>query len=374
MGKRMFFAALGLLGLFSATNAQAYPGMIRHGYVNCTSCHVSPSGGGVLTPYGREMAGEVLSAWAKEGEGDFLWGAFAKKLPETLLLGGDTRVLGTYRDNPVFKEKRLFLMQSDLEAAYGWGKLTADLELGYVDGDGLESLRHYLMYHFDDQDTLRLGKFRNSFGINTDEHTLAIKNNLGWGDETETYNLEYARLTDRYSLYATGIFGAPESIETRSGLSFGRTGYVDSGGGSVRASAFLADKFELGASYFYGKKLNADPRSVVGPFAILGFTKRLFYLGELDFQSKTSRWGVFDFQRLTYEVRQGLQVFLQQELAQSNQVSQTGTNARLERYGVGALFFPRPHFEIDARMHWQKDVYSETAFHPYAWLLLHYYL
>lgn len=373
MGKRMSFVVCIFLAWFASLTAHAYPGLIRHGYVNCTSCHVSPSGGGVLTPYGRELAGEVLSTWSKEGEGDFLWGAFAKKLPETLLLGGDTRVMGTYRDNPQYKEKRLFLMQSDLEAALAMGKFTADLELGYVDGDGLQSLRHFVMYHFDDQDALRLGKFRNNFGINTDEHTLTIKNNLGWSDETETYNLEYSRLTDRYSLFATGIFGAPESVESRRGLTIGRTGTVDHGG-SVRAAGFLADKFELGASYFYGKKLNADPRSVAGPFAVLGFSKRLFYMGELDFQNQSDRWGVFDFQRLTFEVRQGVQLFVQQELAQSNQVSQTGTRARLERYGVGAMFFPRPHFEIDARWHWQEDVYGESGFHPYAWLMLHYYL
>jgi hypothetical protein len=265
-------------------------------------------------------------------------------------------------------------MQSDLEGAYKLGNFTLDLEVGYVDGDDLQTLRHYLMYNFSDQDALRFGKFRNNYGINTDEHEQTVKDNLGWNDETETYNLEYSRLTDKYSVFATALFGTPESVETKSGISVGRTGYVDHGG-SARVSAYLADKFELGLSGFYGKKLGSPWRTITGPFVVLGFTKQLFYMGELDFQSQSGKWGIFDTQRLTYEAIQGLQLFVQQELAQPNQPLNTYlTNARLARYGGGVLFFPRPHFEVDARWQWQQDVYDETRLHSFAWLMLHYYL
>jgi hypothetical protein len=367
----MIRISIALWLLVGSPAAFAYPGMIRQGYVNCTACHVSPSGGGVLNEYGRELSGELLSARAKPGESAFLYGAFATKLPETLLLGGDTRLMSIYRDNPVYREKRLFLMQSDIEGAYRMGKFTLDLEAGYLDSGDFQTLRHYLMYQVDEADAVRAGKFRNNYGINTDEHQLTIKNNLGWTDETETYNVEYSRLTGAYSLYATALFGAPESVDQRKGLSIGRTGVADHGG-SVKASAFVADKFEIGASYFYGRKLGSDWRTVTGPFVTLGFTPRFFYLGELDFQNQ-NKWGVFDFQRLTYEVVQGLQLFVSQELASSN-LPGGGMNSRLLRYGVGALFFPRPHFELDMRLNEQEDSYGENGFHPVAWLMLHFYL
>ncbi len=38
-----------------------FPEMVRHGYVNCVACHMSPDGGGVLTPYGRSLSKELLS-------------------------------------------------------------------------------------------------------------------------------------------------------------------------------------------------------------------------------------------------------------------------------------------------------------------------
>lgn len=40
-------------------DAQAYPWMIRHGYGGCATCHADPSGGELLTKYGRAQ-GELL--------------------------------------------------------------------------------------------------------------------------------------------------------------------------------------------------------------------------------------------------------------------------------------------------------------------------
>ena len=42
-----------LLLMASAATAAATPNMIRLGYTTCASCHLSPQGGGLLTPYGK---------------------------------------------------------------------------------------------------------------------------------------------------------------------------------------------------------------------------------------------------------------------------------------------------------------------------------
>ncbi|MFM8315618.1 MAG: hypothetical protein ACKOA8_15160, partial [Deltaproteobacteria bacterium] len=65
----------GIVGIFlSSSLALSYPEFIRHGYMNCTSCHVSPTGGGALTEYGRSLSDEVLSRWSRPGESGFLYG------------------------------------------------------------------------------------------------------------------------------------------------------------------------------------------------------------------------------------------------------------------------------------------------------------
>ena len=54
-------AVLGLLALAAGT-AAAYPQLqFTTGATRCGECHVSPDGGGLLTDYGRDEAGETLS-------------------------------------------------------------------------------------------------------------------------------------------------------------------------------------------------------------------------------------------------------------------------------------------------------------------------
>src|SRR5450432_3431034 len=44
---------LALLQFAALRPGFALPTMIRLGYPNCSSCHISPQGGGLLNPYGR---------------------------------------------------------------------------------------------------------------------------------------------------------------------------------------------------------------------------------------------------------------------------------------------------------------------------------
>lgn len=112
--------------------AEAYPWMIRHGYTNCAQCHVDPSGGGVLTDYGRAQ-GEILvrTPYGKAGEdpgksAEFFFGVFT--LPEPLLLQADARSLLIPQPGNV----RVLLMQADLRAAVQAGPFLATGTLGAV--------------------------------------------------------------------------------------------------------------------------------------------------------------------------------------------------------------------------------------------------
>ena len=80
--------------------------MIHHGYTGCATCHADPSGGSLLTAYGRAQSEILLrshygSGPATEEEpgklGDFAFGVIP--LPESVLLGGDYR--GAWLDTQV---------------------------------------------------------------------------------------------------------------------------------------------------------------------------------------------------------------------------------------------------------------------------------
>lgn len=116
--------------------AEAYPWMIRHGYTNCVQCHVDPSGGGVLTEYGRGQAEITVRTHYKEmletpgKEAEFLFGLVP--LPDQLLLQADVRSLFI----PQPGNMRLILMQADLRAAVQAGPFLATGTLGTVSEGG----------------------------------------------------------------------------------------------------------------------------------------------------------------------------------------------------------------------------------------------
>src|SRR5713101_8637381 len=97
MDLRVAMAAAFAASWIPSTPAQAYAWMIRHGYTACATCHLDPSGAGVLTPYGRAQ-GDILlqSRFGSAGEeaapsSNFLWSAV--HTPDWLLGGGGVRLM-----------------------------------------------------------------------------------------------------------------------------------------------------------------------------------------------------------------------------------------------------------------------------------------
>jgi len=57
------FLGWSLVALFVSlypSRAHAYTWMIKHGYASCPVCHADPSGGELLTAYGRVQSDELL--------------------------------------------------------------------------------------------------------------------------------------------------------------------------------------------------------------------------------------------------------------------------------------------------------------------------
>ncbi len=360
-------------GGISEESAQAFAEMVRHGYVNCMTCHVSPSGGGLLTEYGRELSREVLSHGGKsEQESAFAYGAV--KPPEWLTAGGDIRSLTLYRDSPTAREGRQIIMQADLEAAITYKNWLVDGTVGFRESrtpsppiDHVLSRRHYVSFRPTDELSVRAGKFQAAFGINTPDHAISTKRGLGWDQGSETYNVEGAWLGEQWNVFATVILGRPDARDLRR-----------EAGGAVNVSSALGESYKVGASYFIGQNELAR-RHVFGPYGILGFTKSFFLLTEADLQRSTSlsgavtgptRWGIVNFQKIDYEVIEGLHGYLTQEYSRLD--FDDGSSAN-QTYGIGAQFFPRPHLDLNLTWQIQKPQASGDAT-QLLFLMLHFYL
>jgi hypothetical protein len=165
--------------------------MVRHGYTGCVPCHQDPSGGGILTAYGRSVGSLVLNTRygfeSDEGDslGDFLFGAV--KLPEQLMLGGDARMMALAQklENTAVRHY-VFLMQADAEAAVRIGPVLASGSIGYAENGAyaatitnapeknLVSRVHWLGVELDQTTGLvvRAGRMNLPFGIRNVEHML----------------------------------------------------------------------------------------------------------------------------------------------------------------------------------------------------------
>lgn len=236
--------------------AEAFPWMIHHGYTNCAQCHVDPSGGGVLTDYGRAQ-GEILlrTLWSPAAEdpsafASFGFGAF--DLPEFLELQADVRGMVIPQPGNV----RLLLMQSDLRGAVQAGAFVASAGIGVVSEGGeqawitsSESTRWNLVsreYWAGATPAkgwmVRAGRMNQPFGIRTEDHILKVRSvTRTTSNDDQTLGLAVLASSRKLRAEVMGIAGnvqvRPDAFRER-----GYSGYV--------AWAPISS-FELGASSKY---------------------------------------------------------------------------------------------------------------------------
>jgi hypothetical protein len=193
------FVACASVVLAWSRPVRAYPWMIRHDYSGCATCHVDPSGAGVLTEYGRAQSAILLSsrygAPADEDPGqtpDFLFGIVPAS--DVLLLQGWFRNGYIWNDSGGrLVDQRLLQMVADLGADVVWQQFRAGGRLGYngfdtaVDSElawvtpgspagNLVSREHWAGVSLaDDAILLRGGRMNVPFGLRNIEHPSWVR-------------------------------------------------------------------------------------------------------------------------------------------------------------------------------------------------------
>lgn len=186
--------ALACVAFTVTPRASAYGWMMRHDYPGCVQCHADPSGGALLTPYGRAQ-GEVLLRTRYPGEGEeptslanFAFGLVPT--PDWLLLGGTVRE-AYFDSKPEGTRRRtdLFTMQLDLLGEVRVSRVRANASLGYAptgaqlaaittaNEKNLVSRTHWLGVSLDDEERLLLrgGRMNLPFGLRSVEHTFLAR-------------------------------------------------------------------------------------------------------------------------------------------------------------------------------------------------------
>ena len=159
--------------------------MIKNGYTGCASCHVDPSGGGLLNELGRSEATDSLRSHYGSEPAPIEPVLGLVKTPEWLLTGGSLRVMSLFMKTdgaPLMSST--ILMQADLRAGIEAGHWRAAGSLGFIQNGNSPAAvvgnlvaREYWLGYALASDTIlvRAGRLNVPFGIRSIEHTLFVR-------------------------------------------------------------------------------------------------------------------------------------------------------------------------------------------------------
>jgi len=372
--KKIKLTLTSLIILFCVQDVFAFPEMIKHGYVNCTACHVSSSGGGLLNEYGRNLSAELISTWSNKNEEFFLHGAVnTEKFDKWLSIGGDLRGVQAHTD---YKDAtahavdgRWINMQAGIEIGIIQPKWAAVAFIGEFNSRDRQhkneilpySPRHYFLFNATDEISIKLGRFQPNFGLNLPDHFLATRAPLGFGYVINKNSLEASYLGENWNLI-TSIYNIPSQF-----------GSAYSKGAMVNVMRVLSDKYKFGLQ-FLSEVGDSQKRNILGITSQLGWSEHLVTLVELDRiinepNNNVESKGLALTHRTQYEIFKGFNIAALNDYYQSNlEVGST----KIYKLGPGVIWYPRPHFDFQL---FATREYRESLSEPgvYAWLMTHYY-
>jgi hypothetical protein len=333
------FAALVALVLGLPNEAAAYSWMVRHGEAQCANCHADPSGGELLTRYGRQAGTTVLAMpWrtmqqttekqAGPTKSGFLWGLW--DTPRYLLLGGSFRLAGFAQDSV-----RVFPMQMDLYGQLRFGRVRFGGSLGVAkvkqnspnaraafvtanqgDAFNLLSRTHWIGLDLGSNNawTLRAGRLNLPFGVRIVEHYAWVRDITRTDRDSDQQHgaaLAYNGRALRGEIMAiAGNYQIRPDRYRERGYS-GYAEYLVNDGLALGISSLVTVAKADSVSFEQERTL----RGAHGAFARARLIKPLVLLAEADVVHTSRRvLGYVAFAQLDYEIIQGLHLFTTLEL------------------------------------------------------------
>lgn len=309
----------------------AYPQLIAKGYPRCGTCHIHETGNTLLNPYGRAMAAEFMSTWAREDEASI-------GEPEYFSLGADYRHL--------FIDDENVPMLMEFQLALHYSHITTTISSGYFSRtETWENRDSWAKLALPFHTFVRAGYFIPSYGINTSDHSLAIKRLPGLGRGSETHNIELG-LSNKivqiiYTNSSSDFNFRPKGTAYRLGTE----------GGSVTRrlsiESFLNANVSLGANYHSGFQ------NIYGLFLRASPLKNMYMLIEADnVRGQDTR--AF-YARFGYFVYRGIDAYLE-----IDEYADPFFNYSNQYLGIDWMV--RPRFELSLKISLGEDgkSYSQT--------------
>jgi len=375
-------AALAAAGLaLGVAHAGAEPIFLARQYARCTTCHFSPTGGGLLTPYGRSLTRQELSTTgaghgpapgpgpSRAGEEGFLFGLLGDTLGP-VSVGIDVRPSRLAVRFPGGQDDRNLLMNAEITAAFrskGWtvyGELGRQ-PLSHSVDTRVDSWEHWVGYQSEKGLGFRAGRFLPAYGLRLADHTAFNRRPLGLDTIDQIYGVELSHTTDRHLIQVAAAPGRADSIIHDDGT----RGLV----ASARVQLDLSTRTVLVASGLFHGASRLDARNGSAGLA-LGFSpvRRLTIWTEGDAQFQQGLSGAPSYVLVNetgFEVYRGVWLKVSPQLRTSFGDTSGGTL----RWVFELNLLPRTHWNIDLSHYRDKgrtnDIVTKTTL-----LQLHLYL
>ncbi|PYQ14231.1 MAG: hypothetical protein DMF80_13025 [Acidobacteria bacterium] len=217
--RRLAAPALALVAV-GASRVGAEPIFLSRQYTRCTTCHFSPTGGGLLTPYGRSLSREELSTTGRShpspssGKQDLRW-SVAEDRMGPVSIGIDVRPAHLDVRFEGGSATRDLLMTADVLAAYQANGWTVYGEVGRQprpEGTKVDSYEYWVAHQAEKGFGFRAGRFLPAYGVRLADHTAFTRAPLGLDVYDQIYGLEVSHTGERHLLQLTAGPGRADSI------------------------------------------------------------------------------------------------------------------------------------------------------------------
>jgi len=361
--------------LLWAKPSHAYPWMVQHQYTGCALCHMDPSGGYLLTAYGRAQTQALLSSFGKGKEGDevdsrsnFGFGLMAPN--DYVTLGASVRE--AYFSTNASAPSRSMLMQADFRTALTLGPVVVTGSIGYLQNgqhaaqitkgnrDVLVSREFWLGLHLgeDNSTLIRVGRMYLPFGIRFVEHRYYVRLDTGTNiDFQQQMGAAFFHETEKYRMEVMGIAGnyqiAPDDYRQR-----GYAGYLEYSlqpgmqlGLSSMVTYSKLDPIALKNSAFNGAH---------GPMFRWSPIDHVAILSELDLThfsatQTLTQYGVVGIAQVDWEMVRGLHTMVTGEIYHPAQLDDPQGHHFNNRDWFTLAWFLYPHIDLRSDTYWATE-------------------
>lgn len=329
-------ALVALSALFCAAEAVAVPRYSARYEQKCALCHTNPSGGGQRTLYASQYLVPEEIAWSKP-KPEVLEG-INPEIAKNIIIGTDFRMIHTASDDDA-SGRNFFQMQGDIYLNF---QMDEQLSLYYDRGITTSYELFGLWQGLPLAGYVKAGRFVPSYGWRFDDHTMFVRDDLGFmppanSDVGVEFGLAPGR-SDIQLAVVNGNRGATFDNDQKLAAVF--SGAYRGNIAGIGWAAGLAGYWRDGAAATYGTG---------GAFGYLTW-RRLAWLAQLDWFREDPKdsghtTGLVTSNELSFLVRQGLELLATYDFYDPDWNTKTGAATR---WGGGVSALPRPFLAVQA--------------------------